>query len=474
MAPRWHRRGSPRNVLGTALATTAAVALTVAATIASCASPAVATPPGSPTGPPTPARVDLFVPTGWGTEYACFRQPIVVVAGSQDPNSNVTVLAFAEGRNNTFCAGTHDGYPMRLVLRRSVTTAAAHAAAALSDDSAWGAYELLRTGGMDFYVGAWEPASSGTGLGVVHLLIQDTDHAGVLYYTSADHGATWSDATILSIAGASDYTHIGPSVGHGITVSPNMCPSAPGGKCSGSGNVVVPFVCNTKSASVAPDALSLRGDHGICPTCHSCVVTGVRSASGVGELGNISWTVGGAAQSGSRESEAVQVWSNSTAIAAPALLLNERNFGTSPGHRMVEWSLDGGATYTGGHVDSTLPTPITGNWTGIVGGFSRLSVGPAPAASAHATHTAGDRNRLVFASASAATTRADMTVRLSYDEGATWATSKVLHSGPAGYADIAAVSPAAAGIIFENGDAGGTFADRISFSMLPLAWLEAA
>lgn len=43
--------------------------------------------------------------------YPCFRQPVLLSFGS-------TVLAFVEGRNNTLCWGTQDGYPAYILVKR--------------------------------------------------------------------------------------------------------------------------------------------------------------------------------------------------------------------------------------------------------------------------------------------------------------------------------------------------------------------
>jgi hypothetical protein len=50
-----------------------------------------------------------------------------------------------------------------------------------------------------------------------------------------------------------------------------------------------------------------------------------------------------------------------------------------------------------------------------------------------------DRNRLLFANP-ASTARERLTVRLSYDEGATWPIARIIHDGPAAYSSLV-VSP---------------------------------
>jgi len=43
--------------------------------------------------------------------WPCYRQPVLKTFGS-------TVLAFVEGRNNTCCWGTKDGFPKAILMRR--------------------------------------------------------------------------------------------------------------------------------------------------------------------------------------------------------------------------------------------------------------------------------------------------------------------------------------------------------------------
>ena len=67
--------------------------------------------------------------------------------------------------------------------------------------------------------------------------------------------------------------------------------------------------------------------------------------------------------------------------------------------------------------------------------------------------------------------RARMEIKLSHDEGRSWAADgAVLWDGPSAYSDLAALGGGALGIVFENGDT--TFADRVSFARMELDWLD--
>jgi sialidase-1 len=79
-----------------------------------------------------------------------------------------------------------------------------------------------------------------------------------------------------------------------------------------------------------------------------------------------------------------------------------------------------------------------------------------------------DRTRLLFANP-ASTARERMTVRLSYDEGLTWAVSRVLHEGPAAYSSLVVLPGRTIGLLFERGDRSPY--ERITFARFTLEWL---
>jgi sialidase-1 len=68
--------------------------------------------------------------------------------------------------------------------------------------------------------------------------------------------------------------------------------------------------------------------------------------------------------------------------------------------------------------------------------------------------------------------REKLTVRISYDEGITWATSKLLHDGPAAYSCLTRLPDQSIGCLFECGDK--TPYETITLARIPLNWLEAA
>ena len=77
-----------------------------------------------------------------------------------------------------------------------------------------------------------------------------------------------------------------------------------------------------------------------------------------------------------------------------------------------------------------------------------------------------DKNRLLFSNANSEKERANLTLRISYDEGKTWSEGKTIYAGPSAYSDMT---------ILENGDIGVFFEKdyytKNSFVSFSLAWL---
>jgi sialidase-1 len=70
--------------------------------------------------------------------------------------------------------------------------------------------------------------------------------------------------------------------------------------------------------------------------------------------------------------------------------------------------------------------------------------------------------------------RFNVTVRMSYDEGKTWPVTKRILTGPGAYSSMAVFPDGSVGILFETGDAFGTFDDysaREVFARFTVDWL---
>ena len=69
----------------------------------------------------------------------------------------------------------------------------------------------------------------------------------------------------------------------------------------------------------------------------------------------------------------------------------------------------------------------------------------------------------------APSSRHDLTVRLSYDDGRTWPVSKLITPDPSGYSDLAVDADNNLYLIYESGEA--IYRERVSLARFNLAWL---
>jgi sialidase-1 len=83
--------------------------------------------------------------------------------------------------------------------------------------------------------------------------------------------------------------------------------------------------------------------------------------------------------------------------------------------------------------------------------------------------TSGDGGRPLLFSNPASTRRERMTVRVSYDEGATWPVSRVVHDGPAAYSSLVVLPDGTIGLLFERGATSPY--ETITFARFTLEWL---
>jgi sialidase-1 len=90
-----------------------------------------------------------------------------------------------------------------------------------------------------------------------------------------------------------------------------------------------------------------------------------------------------------------------------------------------------------------------------------------------------DRNRLLFSSPASPFRqkehpygRYNLTIRLSYDEGATWTAGKTIWPHPASYSDLVVLDDMTIGYVYERGDKGSThYWDEVHFARFNLEWL---
>ena len=115
------------------------------------------------------------------------------------------------------------------------------------------------------------------------------------------------------------------------------------------------------------------------------------------------------------------------------VILNMRNYDRSEKTRKTAISKDGGLTWGNIFADKTLIEPIC------------------QASLLRYSYADQDTSRLIFSNPANMDKRENMTLRISYDEGDSWARSKVLFSGPSAYSDLTKLPNGNIGCLYEAG-----------------------
>ena len=79
------------------------------------------------------------------------------------------------------------------------------------------------------------------------------------------------------------------------------------------------------------------------------------------------------------------------------------------------------------------------------------------------------KSRILFSNPASAKGRANLTVRLSSDEGQSWAVSKQVNAGPSAYSCLAVLSDMTIGCLYEQGNADAY--EKITLARFSLPWL---
>jgi sialidase-1 len=194
----------------------------------------------------------------------------------------------------------------------------------------------------------------------------------------------------------------------------------------------------------------LRGDHRgrlMIHVNHSALLQGrIVSRSHViySDDHGATWQVGGCEDEKTNESTLVE-------LADGSLLQNMRSY-HGRNHRAIARSRDGGQSRSPASLDPTLIEPVCqasiwrGTWPG-----------------------AGSRSRILFSNP-ASTRRENLTVRLSYDEGATWPVGRTIHPGPAANSCLAVLQDGSVACLYECGE--NRPYEKILVARFSLGWLE--
>lgn len=125
------------------------------------------------------------------------------------------------------------------------------------------------------------------------------------------------------------------------------------------------------------------------------------------------------------------------------------------GFRTIATSRDGGATWSEPHLDRNLPEP---------------ACQAALVAIVDPQHQ--DRPLWLFSNPPG-TTRHNLTLRLSTDEGQTWTASKAFDPGPTEYSSLVQLPGGEIGLLYELSRRGERYRPELHFARFPLAWIQA-
>ncbi|MCA5892209.1 glycoside hydrolase [Isoptericola sp. NEAU-Y5] len=159
------------------------------------------------------------------------------------------------------------------------------------------------------------------------------------------------------------------------------------------------------------------------------------------------WKVGTPVGTGMDENKTVE-------LSDGRVMLNSRDSAGSK-YRKVAYSTDGGVTYGAVTLDRELPDPT--NNGAIVRAYPNAPQGSAEA------------KVLLFSNAASQSARVNGTVRVSFDDGETWAASRVFRSAGMAYSTLATLPDGDVGILFEPGGGNG----GIRFAKVDLDWILA-
>jgi sialidase-1 len=240
------------------------------------------------------------------------------------------------------------------------------------------------------------------------------NNSRVFVTKSTDDGATW--ATPAEITGTTKPANwgwyaTGPGVGIQLEHGPHR------------GRMVIPSDHNATEGTnkIAGSHVIFSDDHGQ------------------------TWQLGGVIAPGVNECQVVE-------LADGRLLMNMRNSGSANTTRAIASSADGGITWSAITHDSALIEPV------CQASFLRY------------TRAAEyGRNRLVFSNPGSTSSRVNLTVRLSYDEGQTWPIARTLHAAATAYSCLAVLPDLTLGCLYEAGLSNPY--ETITFARFSLAWL---
>ena len=334
--------------------------------------------------------------------YQCFRIPAIVKA----PNGHL--LAFAEGRKK----GCNDFGDIDLVMRISK-----------DNGQTWGSLQVVADNG-DFLVGNPAPVFDLTDRAFAEgrlFLLYNTSTVSendirkgmgireVWYKTSADHGQTWSEAVNITTqvnrpnkpainpayAFPEDWRWYANTPGHALQIR----------KGRYRGRLFV--AANHTAGPLQPKFQEGRA-HGFYSDDH-------------GRTWKLTPDI---EYPGSNESTAAETSHGN-------LLMNSRNQSGDVKNRLLSFSKNGGESWQPVRVATDLPDPVCQG--------SMIDFQPRRG-----------KRVLLFSNPNSQTSRENLTVRVSTDDGKSWSAGRVIYGGPAAYSDLVVQQDGNIGILYEK------------------------
>ncbi|MVM40359.1 exo-alpha-sialidase [Spirosoma sp. HMF3257] len=350
--------------------------------------------------------------------YLCYRIPAIVKA----PNGHL--LAFAEGRR-TDCGDFGD---VDIVLRTSK-----------DNGQSWSPIQTVADFGT-MQAGNMAPVFDLTDSRFPNgklFLIYNTGTASeanvrkglavreVWYKTSTDNGQTWSDAVNIttqvsrpnkpdlnpSYAFPEDWRSYANTPGHALQIQ----------KGRYKGRIFV--AANHSEGQPQPQFHDYRA-HGFYSDDH-------------GQTWKLSPTI---PYPGGNESTAAET-------ANGSLLLNARNQSGDVKNRLLAFSRDAGESWESVVVATDLPDPVCEG--------SMITYQPRRGSS-----------MLIFSNANSQTSRTNLTVRTSQDDGKSWSAGKPIYAGSAAYSDLVIQQDGTIGVLYEKDNY-----TKITYARFSYEWL---